>query len=271
VSKYLLIRIFFTLSLCCLPYTSQASSASSASITMTPVTYTDSGIVLFKVSRHIDYTGEASNLLYSYWWLVVSGSGIWEEVPYQTFQQPDNNVAEKNHEAFWNKLHQFVTIFNSDINWAQPPHSLLPLIKKYGFKPRPDFNKNEGQGTVTWSSKGICVNDKCSKLSIPQRTLGNKTSSVGYTTIEYKDKEIVRKDKKIVWVEVPPVPCIFSHGGVVLFKNGDIDIVDEKSGVSNTEQRGAEFDFNISEKNGEMIDDDYIDAISILPSELVTK
>jgi hypothetical protein len=231
---------------------------------MTPVTYTDSGIVLFKVSRHIDYTGAASNLLYSYWWLAVSASGIWEEVPYQTFHQPDNNETKKAHEAFWKKLDKFDEEFNNDVNWAHPPRSLLPLIKKYGFKSRPDFNENEGQGAVTWSSKGICVNNNCSKLPIPQRTLGKKTSNKAYTKIEHKDK-------KISWVEVQPVSCIFYHAGVALFKNGNYEIVDGKYDASDSEGIGARFDFNISEKNGEMIDYNYIDAIGIVPSELLAK
>jgi hypothetical protein len=271
MKNWIVIRLLFLATLLCMPFTSQATGASSANISMVPVTYTDSGIVLFKAYRHIDYTGAASNLLYSYWWLVVSASGTWEEVTYKILQQPDDNESVEKQKLFWKNAKQFDTEFDNDVNWTHPPKSLLPLIKKYGFKPRPDFNKNEGQGTVTWSSKGICVNAKCSKLSIPQRTLGNKTSDMAYTNFEYKDNEIVRKDGELVRVEVPPVPCIFYHAGVALFSNGNYDIVDEKTGVSNTEQRGAEFDFNISEKNGEMIDDDYIDAIGILPSELLIK
>jgi hypothetical protein len=254
-----------------MPLTSQATGASSANINIEPVTYTDSGIVLFKAYRHIDYTGAASNLLYSYWWLVVSANGTWEEVPYQKYQQPDNNEAGIKQKEFWERIKQFDTEFDSAINWSRPPKSLQPLIRKYGFKPRPDFNKNEGQGTVTWSSKGICVNDKCSKLPIPQRTLGKKTSSKAYRNIEYKDNKMVWKDKEIVRVEVPPVPCIFYHAGVALFKNGDYDVVDQKTGVENTEQRGAEFDFEISEKNGEMIDEYHIYAIGVVPSELISK
>jgi hypothetical protein len=201
----------------------------------------------------------------------VSANGTWDEVEHQVLQQPDDSEPSEKHDQFWNLLRQYRVEFKNELNWNHPPLSLLPLIKKYGFKPRPDFNKNEGQGTVTWSSKGICVNNKCSKLSIPQRTLGNETSSKAYTEIEYKGKEMVRKDKEIVWVEVPPVSCIFYHAGVALFSNGNYEIVDGKSGVSNTEQRGAEFDFDISEKNGEMIEDYYIDAIGIVPSELLTK
>lgn len=262
--RRLTIRLLFLVTILCMPLSSKATGASSANINIAPVTYTDSGIVLFKVHRHIDYTGAASNLLYSYWWLVVSASGTWKEVAYQTFQQPDDNDSVEKQKEFWKNAKQFDAEFDNDVNWIHPPHSLLPLIKKYGFKPRPNFNKNEGQGTVTWSSKGICVNGKCSNTQIPQRTLGNKTTQKAYTSNDYGSKEIIE-------IEVPPVSCIFYHAGVALFSNGNYEVVDGKYETSDTNVIGADFDFNISEKNGEMIDYNFIDAIGIVPSELLAK
>jgi hypothetical protein len=287
MNNFIVIRLLFIATLLCMPFTSQATGASSANISMMPVTYTDSGIVLFKTYRHIDYTGAASNLLYSYWWLVVSASGTWEEVTYKILQQPDDNESVEKQKLFWKNAKQFDTEFDNDVNRTHPPKSLLPLIKKYGFKPRPDFNKNEGQGTVTWSSKGICVKDKCSKFPNPQRTLGNKTSDKAYTNFEYKDNEIVRKDGELVRVEVPPVPCIFYHAGVAVFSNGNYEIVDGKYETSDTNEVGAEFDFNrnvnaiekieningeiVHSYDGDVIDYNYIDAIGIVPSELIQK
>lgn len=275
-------RLLVTLFLILLPLNSWATSASSIRINIVPITYNNKGEILFKGFTRKNYSGAAGDEEYRYYWIVISAKNEWVEVLHAA---PEKPLDKEWSESYSKEVDFYYKEFKGALNWTHPPKTLLPLINKYGFKPRPHFNKNEGQGTVTWSSKSICMNDKCSKLPIPQRTLSNKTSSEAYTEIEHTDKEIARKDNKIVWVEVPPVPCIFYHTGVALFKNGDYEIVDKKSGVSNAKQRGANFDFNrnqnavekieningevIHSYDGDVIDEYYIDAIGIVPSELL--
>ena len=95
---------------------------------------------------------------------------------------------------------------------------------------------------------------------MPQRTLGNKFSSKANTNIDFKGKEMIT-------VESAPIQAIFYHAGVALFRNGNYTIVDGKYEATDADTIGAEFDFNKSEKNGEMIDYNYIDAISVLPHD----
>ena len=266
MSPHISIKILLALAAFCITCSTYATSASTANIDIEPVTYTDNGVVLFKAYRHINYWGAAVDREFGYFWIAVSADGIWDEVTHKILKQPGysrtddkklHDKEEREERTFW-RLSKFYD--NENVNgpdWANPPKTLLPLIKKYGFKPRPGFNKNEGQGAVTWSSKGICINDKCTQNPVPQRTLGNKSSSKANTTIDVKGKEMIT-------VESAPIQNIFYHAGVALFRNGNYKVVDGKYEATDGDAIGAEFDFNKSEKNGEMIDYNYVDAISVL-------
>lgn len=271
MSPFNFINLLVGLFLFCVALPSSATSASSAQIYIEPVTYNDNGAILFKAFKKIDYTGAASGQIHSYWWLVVSEKKQWEETLHVLITQPEGSTSDKSDpikdlafNKYQNKTTFYANEFENGFDWDNPPKTILPLIKKYGFKQRDGFNKNEGQGTVSWSSKGVCVNVECSKDPVPQRTIGNKISRKSYTNIEFQAKEMIR-------VEVPPVSCIFYHAGVALFKNGNYEIINGKYEVSDTKQHGAEFYFNLSEKNGEMIDYNFIDAIAILPHEILQK
>lgn len=276
--------LLISLLLILLPLNCWATSASTIFAKIEPITYNDKGEILFKGYTSMNYSGAGGDEDYRFYWIVVSAQREWIEVLHAAPKKPLNNEWS---ESYSKEVDFYYKEFEDGVNWSRPPKTLRPLIKKYGFKPRPNFNKSEGQGTVTWSSNGICVNGKCSKHPVPQRTLGNKTSSEAYRNIEYKGNDMVKKDGEIVRVEVPPVSCIFYHAGVALFKNGDYEIVNGKYEESDTNQLGAEFDFNrnknavekietingevIHSYDGDIIDYNYIDAIGIVPSELLAK
>lgn len=251
-------RLLFTLLFFCASFYSHATGPSLADVSIEPITYNDNNIVLFRVAKSINYSGAHGGARDSYWWMAVSSHGVWEEILHIDLGEPDSHASDAETTKFLAKSNYYYHEFQSKFNWKRIPDSLLPLIKKYGFKPRPGFNKNEGQGTVTWSSKGICINGKCTKNPVPQRTLGNKSSIKANTNLEFKGKEMIT-------VESAPIQAVFYHAGVALFRNGNYKIVDGKYETTDANTIGAEFDFNKSEKNGEMIDYNFIDAISILP------
>lgn len=271
-SQIVFIKLLLALVLSCVTFSSYATGPSSARIHIQPITYNDRGVVLFKAYKDIDYWGAPSDRKFSYLWLVVSASGVWEEVPHKILKQPEYSRSnakksrekeERKQENFWKAAEFYNNEFANGLDWNHPPKTLLPLIKKYGFKPRPSLNKNEGQGTVTWSSKGVCVNGKCTKTPIPQRTLGNMFSGEAYTNSEHKGEEVIE-------VEGKAIPNIFYHAGVALFQNGNYKIVDgkyEETDETDIDPIGAAFDFNLSEKDGLIIDYEYINAISIVPTK----
>lgn len=260
------IKLLLALVLSCVTFSSYATSASSAHIYILPVTYNDKGVVLFKAHKDIDYLGAPSDRKFSYFWIAVSARGVWEEIPHKILKQPGHSRSdekkshenkEREQENFWKMAKFYDSEFANELDWNHPPKTLLPLIKKYGFKPRPSFNKNEGKGTVTWSSKGVCMSGKCTKSTVPQRTLGNMFSKKAYTSTG-------SKGMKIIEVEGKAIQNIFYHAGVALFQNGNYQTVDGKAEETDGDPVGAEFDFN---KN-EMIDYNYIDAISIVPASV---
>jgi hypothetical protein len=266
MTKSLIIRFFYTLTLCSLSFTCLASAASSATIVISPVTYTDDGYILFKTIRHFNYSGDATNLRYSYKWLVVSAKGTWEEVVHKVIQQPieyiDNKESEKKQLKFWETLTQYSDEFKSEINWEHPPQSLIPLIKRYGFKAQKNFNITKVEGAVTWSSKSVCLHGVCSKKPVLQRTIGKVPSDGVHTKVEFKDEKLFR-------VEGPPLLSIFYHAGVALFHNGNYEIIDEKSEETESGRVGATFPFKESDEYGRFIDYEYFDGIAIVPREVV--
>ncbi|OFZ70221.1 MAG: hypothetical protein A2Z01_03425 [Betaproteobacteria bacterium RBG_16_58_11] len=267
------IKLLIAISLTCLTLPSYATGPSSARIHLTPVTYNDNGVVLFKANKHIDYTGGGSGKKFSFWWLVVSANGIGEETPHKILKQPDYNQTnakksieneDRKQADFWKAVDFYYAEFDNALDWGHPPKSLLPLIKKYGFRSRPGFNENEGQGTVTWSSKGLCVNGKCTKITAPQRTLGKRFSSEAHINIETKGEELIE-------VESKPIHNVFYHAGVALFRNGNYKIENEKyEETSDLEDDsiGAMFDFYKKGMGDQIIDFYYIDAISIVPKRI---
>ena len=258
-SQLVFIKLLLALVLSCVTLSSYATSASSAHIYIQPVTYNDKGVVLFKAHKDIDYLGAPSDRKFSYFWIAVSARGVWEEIPHKILNQPGYSRSDekKSHEKkereqkdFWKAAEFYNNEFANELDWSHPPKTLLPLIKKYGFKPRPSFNKNEGKGTVTWSAKDVCVNGKCTKPTVPQRTLDNMFSKKSYVNTESKGPG-------------KAIQNIFCHAGVALFQNGNYQTVDGRSEETDGDPVGAEFDFNKSE----MIDYHYIDAISIVPTK----
>ena len=253
---------------------SYATGPSSARIFLKPLTYNGDGVVLFKAYQTIDYWGAPSDRKFSYFWLAVSSNGIWEETPHKILKQPEyNNInakkslatEERKQADFWKTVDFFYEEFASDLDWGHPPKSLLPLIRKYGFKSHPGFNENVGQGSVTWSSKSLCMNGRCIKPAVPQCTLGKRFSSEAYTTVELKGEEIIDVENK-------PIQNIFYHAGVALFRNGNYKIANgkyEQTNDTDDEAIGATFDFYKKSMGEQIIDLEYVDAISIVPKHIL--
>ena len=271
INSFALIKTPLAVILFCITFPSFATGPSSARIYLSPVTYNEKGVVLFKAYKEIDYSGGASDRKFSYWWLVVSANGVWEEVPHKILKQPEYNQSnaksslakeERKQTDFW----RMVNFYSEEsLDWSHPPKSLLPLIKKYGFKSQPGFNENAGQGSVTWSSKSLCMNGKCTKATVPQRTLGKRFSSEAYTNIELKGEEIID-------IESKPIQNIFYHAGVALFRNGYYKIVNgkyEETMDTEDDSIGAIFDFYKRAMGDQIIDFEYIDAISIVPKHIL--
>lgn len=264
-------NLLLALGLTCLTCTCYATGPSSARIYIKPVTHNDNGVVLFKAYKTIDYWGSTSDRKFSYIWLAVSANGVWEEVPHKILKQPEYTrtnttksleIEERKQAVFWKTVRFYFDEFANDLDWARPPKSLMPLIIKYGFKPRPDFNQTEGNSTVTWSSTRLCNKEKCTKFPVPQRTLGKRFSSDAYKNTERMGTELVE-------VESKPIQNIFHHTGVALFRNGYYKIMDgkyEETDDPGDDPIGAMFDFYKREMGDRIIDFEYIDAISIVPT-----
>ena len=269
----LLISTLLAVVLSCFAFSSYATGPSSTRIYLKPVTHNNKGIVLFKAYKNIDYTGGASDKKYSFLWLVVSASGIWEETPHKILKQPEysqSNVKssfekeERKQSDFRKTVDFYYDEFASELDWEHPPKSLLPLIKKYGFKPRPGLDENERHGSVAWSSKNLCMNGNCVRPTVPQRTLGGRFSSEAHINIERKGEELIE-------VESKAIQNVFYHAGVALFRNGNYKIENgkyEESSDLEDDSIGATFDFYKKGMGDQIIDFEYIDAISIVPKHI---
>ncbi len=273
MSPSFFITLLLAISLSCVTFSSYATGPSSALIYIKPASYNDKGVVLFKAYKHVDYTGGGSDKKFSFWWLVVSANGVWEESPHKILKQPEYNqknaknsleTEERKQEDFSKAVDFYFTEFDSELDWSHPPKSLLPFIKKYSFKPRPGFHEHEGKGRVTWSSKGLCINGKCTKIAVTQRTLGKRSSSEAHVNIESKGEALIEVKSK-------PIHSIFYHAGVALFRNGSYKIVNgkyEETMDTEDDAIGATFDFYKKEMGDQIIDFEYIDAISIVPKRI---
>lgn len=147
---------------------------SSADIKIVPITHNNRGVILFKTYYQVNATGAHYYQRTVVGWLVVSASGIWEEVPHRIFDP--TKVADSEIDNKWT---QFEEEFQQDFNWASPPESVQPLLRKYGFTQQQDFTQTTGQGTLTWEPGRLCERGRCTRGRTIQRSLRNLRNTAG--------------------------------------------------------------------------------------------
>lgn len=151
-----------------------ATGPSSADFKIVPIAHNGKGVVLFKTYYTVNATGGHSLQKTEYGWLVVSANGLWEESLHRVFDPekvPDDQQADR-----WDQYHKE---FQRDFDWASPPLSVQPLLRKYRFANHRRFSRTTGAGAVTWEPQRVCVRSTCTPGRTVQRSLHSFRSERG--------------------------------------------------------------------------------------------
>jgi hypothetical protein len=62
--------------------------------------------------------------------------------------------------------------FESPFDWANPPASVLPILKTYKFSKAHSIDSKLGRGTVKWTPRGVTSKGKLQERDAAQLTLG---------------------------------------------------------------------------------------------------
>ena len=173
-----------------------ATGPSGIEIRIVPVTYNESGSILFKTHYYINYTGEYTYSRIEYGWLVVSGWGRWEEYPHKLitpihFQNDDRRMMEA--------YRLYEKEFGAPFNWVSPPASVQLILQHYGFTERDNSLTTAKEAISSAIKETLRICDECENR---QRSLHNLTAAL---------------------TEDDNIEVIFYHAGVALIKNVDIE------------------------------------------------
>jgi hypothetical protein len=162
----------FLLLLC--PALASATGPSSADFKIVPIAHNGKGVVLFKTYYTVNATGGHSLQEVEFGWLVVSANGLWEEALHRVFDP--SKLPEDQQSATWDQYHKE---FEQDFDWASPPRSVRPLLRKYRFANHRGFSQTTGAGAVTWESERVCVRGICTSGRMVHRSLHSFRSERG--------------------------------------------------------------------------------------------
>ncbi len=176
---------------------SLATGPSSADFKIVPITHNSKGVILFKTYYTVNRTGADNYQKVELGWLVVSTNGIWEEAPHIVFD-PEKVAADE----LENKWNQYQAEFKQNFNWASPPMSVRPLLRRYRFTQHQDITQTTGAGTLTWEPDRLCEKGDCTPSRTAQRSLHNLRSRRGKGS---------------------PVQSSFYYAGVAVFNNLEED------------------------------------------------
>lgn len=217
-----------------------ATGPSRATVEVRPVAVSPKGVVLFRTWRELSPTGSAAPQRTEVGWLVVSGDGLWREVPHAVFEPG----AEKTDDRWLRLLEEF----RAELDWKAPPASVRPLLRELGLTPAHRVAADAGKGAVTWSPTALCLGARCTDVAIQQWAPSGITSRPG---------------------EGKPITCDFHAAGVALFR------CDGREGWGTPDQEGAVFALPPNrywdEREG-LVDIGYdlqcVDGIAIVPKGL---
>jgi hypothetical protein len=125
-----------------------------------PIAVSADGVVLFKTWRELSPSGSPAPQRTEVAWLVVSGDGLWREVPHVTIDPEKDKTGDR-----WARL---LKEFRGEFDWKAPPESVRPLLKEYGWTSAHQVAADSGKRTVTWSPSRLCVGSSCTEVAISQ-------------------------------------------------------------------------------------------------------
>ncbi len=196
--------IFTLLSLLLISLPSNATGPSHSEIKIIPLASNENGVVIFKTRLLINKSGRHSLAGREYGWLCASSNGVWEEALHYRLTETDAEDRKK--------INFYQTEFENRTDLKNPQISLKILMNKYNFNIWKSVDPHTGKGKAVWSLNNICINGKCSKHMIKQKSL----------------KKIVNDQS-----DGKPVGSIFSYKGLHLFEN--------HNHFDSTDQIGADF------------------------------
>lgn len=150
-----------------------ATGPSSAGYRIVPVAANDRGEILFRTWRELNPEGAQALRRADVGWLVVSSKGLWREVPHAI--APDTARGDNRDSALQAELRRE---FEAPLDWDDPPASVTPLLREFGFLPRHAVPPSGRAGMAAWSPARLCEGRRCTS-GVPQRTLGGLESEPG--------------------------------------------------------------------------------------------
>lgn len=218
-----------------------ATGPSRATVEIVPIAVSAKGVVLFKTWRELNPEGAHAARPAEVGWLVVSGDGLWREVPHAVI----GSEVLKDDARYWRLMDEF----RADFTWKNPPKSVRALLAEFGFTARDRVAPDLGRGAVTWSPQKLCLGSECAECSARQWAPG------GIVSEETKGN---------------PVASSFYAAGVALFRceaGGDLFATEKQPGAVFVLPPHRYWD----EREG-LVDIGYevqeIDAIAIVPKAI---
>lgn len=169
-----------------------ATGPSNAGYRIAPVAVNERGEVLFRTWRELNPEGAQAFRRADVGWLVVSANGLWREVPHAV--APDTARGDDGDSSRNAALRRQ---FEAPLAWDDPPASVAPLLREFGFLPRHAVSPSAGAGRATWSPSRLCVGRRCT-AAVAQRTFGGLESETGQGSA---------------------MPAAFVRAGIALFHN----------------------------------------------------
>ena len=152
-----------------LPVSTMATGPSNIFSIIQPVSVNSDGVILCKTKFQENHLGAHRVMPVNYGWALVFPDGEIKEYPFHyldTDSYKDEAVAFKHYEYL-------ESLFAKDIDWNNPPVSLLPLIEKYGFNAN---NVDKYLVDKEMSIESFLATYKLSRADMVQKTLQNHHS-----------------------------------------------------------------------------------------------
>jgi hypothetical protein len=204
-----------------------AAGPSYVTIWMDPIAVNPSGQVLLRTFYRSNLSDgqPLSGSEIRFGWLIVSAQGLWKEYGHFAMKETEDGSAEDKSQG--EMFNRHMNEFESPFDWANPPASVLPILKTYKFSKTHSIDSKLGRGTVKWTPRGVTSKGKLQERDAAQLTLG-KIPSVKNAGAE--------------------IDAAFFTRGVALFRNESKPETEKRGAVSGA--KGAVFRLASAEPGG---------------------
>lgn len=179
---------------------SYATGPSYADISIVPVTYNESGVILFKTRCVINLTGSHDFETTEYGWLVVSSEGIWEEIPHIILDPAQLRQNGQSEQDILDEYHKYREEFLNEFSWESPPKSVQEIVATYAFQQPPLARQQDNPSSAREMLHSLFSRYPETEVYLKQKSLKELSNYISQETV---------------------FNVTFSYAGVIVLKNID--------------------------------------------------